>query len=134
MPSAASQQQATWLIENGPRELESLLRAIVYHPSTPVLIADNDRQSLDASPGAGKLLGVPREEIIGHSLDDFAEPSFRPEISELWHAFLERGKDEGTLNLVGPDGKSRQVDYMVKGNVLPVRHLLVLRDRDAGAG
>ena len=32
MPSAASQQQVTWLVENGPRELEALLRAIVYHP------------------------------------------------------------------------------------------------------
>jgi len=60
MPSAASQQQATWLVENGPRELEALLRAIVYHPSTPILIADNDRHSLDASHGAGKLLGLPR--------------------------------------------------------------------------
>ena len=75
MPSAASQQQATWLVENGPRELEALLRAIVYHPSAPILIADNDRHSLDASSGAGKLLGVPREEIIGRSLDDFADPA-----------------------------------------------------------
>jgi formate hydrogenlyase transcriptional activator len=133
MPSAASQQQATWLVENGPRELEALLRAIVYHPSTPVLIADDDRHSLDASPGAGKLLGVSREEIIGHSLDEFVEPSFRPQISELWQAFLERGKQEGTLSLVGPDGKSRQVEYTVKGNVLPVRHLLLLRDCEARA-
>ncbi len=132
MSSAASQQQADWLVENGPRELESLLRAIVYHPSTPILMADNERHSLDASPGAGKLLGVPREAIIGRSLDEFAEAGFRPQISELWQAFLERGKQEGTLNLVGPDGKSRQVEYTVKGNVLPVRHLLVLRDRQAG--
>ena len=60
---------------------------------------------LDASSGAGKLLGVPRDEIIGRSLDDFADPSFKPQITELWQAFLERGKQEGTLNLVGPDGK-----------------------------
>src|SRR5438477_2214269 len=103
MPSAASQQQATWLVENGPRELEALLRAIIFHPATPILLADNDRHSLDASSGAGKLLGVAREEIIGRSLDDFAEPGFRPQISELWQAFLERGKLEGTLSLAGPD-------------------------------
>ncbi|MEO8594632.1 MAG: sigma 54-interacting transcriptional regulator [Candidatus Solibacter sp.] len=133
MPSAASQQQTTWLIENGPRELEALLRAIVYHPSTPILLADNDRHSLDASSGAGKLLGLPREEIIGRSLDDFADPAFRPQMSELWQAFLERGKQEGTLSLVGPDGKSRQVGYTVKGNVLPVRHLLLLHDKHGDA-
>src|SRR3954463_7877619 len=131
MPSAASQQQAAWLVENGPRELEALLRAIIYHPATPILLADNDRHSLVASSGAGKLLGVSREEIIGRTLDDFADPNFKPQISELWQAFLERGKQEGTLQLVGPDGKPRQVGYPVKGNVLPVRHLLLLHDKDA---
>src|SRR5438309_4516364 len=132
MPSTATQQQATWLVENGPRELEALLRAIIYHPATPILLADNERHSLDASSGAGKLLGVPREEIIGRSLDDFTDPSFKPQISELWQAFLERGKLEGTLNLVGPDGKSRQVEYTLQGNVLPVRHIVLLHDKHPG--
>ena len=103
-------------------------------PSAPILIADNDRHSLHASSGAGKLLGVPRDAIIGRSLDDFADPAFKPQISELWQAFLERGKQAGTLRLVGPDGKSREVEYTVKGNVLPVRHVLVLRDKEGAAG
>jgi hypothetical protein len=50
MSSAASQQQADWLVENGPRELESILRAIVYHPSTPILMADDERRSLRRKP------------------------------------------------------------------------------------
>src|SRR3954453_7609037 len=133
MASAASEQQVTWLVENGPRELEALLRAIVYHPAAPILIADNDRHSVHASSGGGKLLGVPRDAIIGRSLDDFADPAFKPQISELWQAFLERGKQAGTLRLVGPDGKSREVEYTVKGNVLPVRHLLLLHDKQASA-
>jgi formate hydrogenlyase transcriptional activator len=38
---------------------------------------------------------------------------------------------------VGPDGSPRDVEYSAKGNVLPVRHLLVLRDKTtnrAGGG
>ena len=36
MPSAASPPQAAWLVENGPRELELLFRAIVYaEPGRP---------------------------------------------------------------------------------------------------
>jgi transcriptional regulator with AAA-type ATPase domain len=54
-------QSVGWLLENGPRELELLFRAIVYHPSVPILIADNDRNYLDASAGAGKLLGLSRD-------------------------------------------------------------------------
>jgi formate hydrogenlyase transcriptional activator len=118
-----------WLKENGPRELESLFRAIVYHPAVPILIADNDREYRDASAGAGRLLGLTREKIIGRKLDDFADPGFKPEISQLWRAFLERGEQQGTLQLVGPDRSLREVEYTAKANVLPVRHVLVLRDK-----
>lgn len=130
MLAAVLQPQAgSWLVENGPRELELLFRAIVYHPSAPILIADNERNYRDASSGASKLLGLPRGQIIGRRLDDFAEPSFKPQISQLWRAFLEHGEQEGTLPLVGPDGLRREVEYTAKGNVLPVRHLLVLRNK-----
>src|SRR5678815_3165170 len=115
---ASQPQAAGWLAENGPKELELLFRAIVFHPSVPLLLADNDRQSHEASVGASKLLGLPREKIIGRSLDDFAEPGFRPVISERWRAFLEKGEQQGTLKLVGPDGGPREVEYIAKGNVL----------------
>jgi formate hydrogenlyase transcriptional activator len=129
---ASQPQAAGWLVENGPKELELLFRAIIYHPSAPILLADNDRHYREASVGASKLLGLPREKIIGRSLDDFAEPAFKPVISERWRAFLEEGAQEGTLQLVGPDGGPRDVEYTAKGNVLPVRHLLVLRDKTGG--
>lgn len=130
MATGGSQEYAAaWLLENGPRELELLFRAIVYHPSVPILIADSDRNYLDASAGAGKLLGLPRAKIIGQRIDDFADPSFKPQISELWRAFLGQGEQEGTLRLAGPDGTLWDVEYVARGNVLPVRHLLVLRDK-----
>jgi formate hydrogenlyase transcriptional activator len=128
--STASMPHAgDWLAENGPDELERLFRAIVFHPSTPILLADNDRHYQEASVGASKLLGLPREKIIGRSLDDFAVPAIKPVISERWRAFLEEGEQVGTLQLLGPDGTPRDVEYTAKGNVLPVRHLLVLRDK-----
>ena len=134
MNSTASQPVAIrWLAENGPKELELLLRAVIFHPSTPILIADNDRRYREASVGASKLLGLPREKIIGRSLDEFAVPEIRPVISERWRTFLEEGEQVGTLQLLGPDGTPRDVEYVAKGNVLPVRHLLALRDKSAAA-
>ena len=79
------------------------------------------------------LLGLPREKIIGCQIDDFAEPGFKPEVPELWQSFLERGEHSGTLRLMSPDGNPRDVEYVAKGNVLPVRHRLVLRDKTAHA-
>jgi formate hydrogenlyase transcriptional activator len=119
---------SSWLLENGPKELELLLRAIVCQPAASILIADNDRLYLEASAGAGKLLGVPREKIIGRKMDDFAEPASKPKLSELWRAFLDNGRHEGTLHLAGPDGRARPVQFVARTNILPVRHILALRD------
>src|ERR1700683_1569633 len=130
---ASQPQAARWLSENGPNELALLFRAIVFHPSAPILLADDDRRYREASIGASKLLGLPREKIIGRSLDDFAEPSFRPVISERWRTFLEKGEQDGTLELIGPDGSPGDVEYSAKGNGLPVRHLLVLKDPSKGS-
>ncbi len=129
MRSAGVVQQPNWLAANGLKELELLFRAVLYHSSQPVLIADSDRNYLDANSGAGRLLGLPADQIIGHKIDDFAEPGFRPRIEPLWQEFLERGEQEGTFPLAGPDGTVHEVDYTAKGNVLPVRHLFVLHDK-----
>ena len=129
MASTASQLRInTWLKQHGPEELEQLFRAIVYHPAAPILITDNDRHYRDASAGAGKLLGLAREQIIGRSLDDFAEPGFKKHISEIWHDFLQRGERQGKFRLVSPDGKAREIAFEAKENILPVRHLVILHD------
>ncbi len=120
---------ASWLAENGLRELELLFRAIVYYPSAPILIADDEGNSRDASVGATKLLGLPREKIIGRRIDDFAPPRFKPKVSQLWRAFLEQGKQEGVLPLMGPDGIPRDVKFTAKVNVLPLRHIVTLQHK-----
>jgi PAS domain S-box-containing protein len=132
MQSLAVQPQ--WLEEHGPRELELLFRAVVYHPAVPILITDDLRTSQEASAGAGSLLGIPREKIIGRKLDEFADPTFQPQIPALWNSMLERGEHEGTLHLKGSDGKPRPVAFKAKANVLPVRHVLTLRDQTTAAG
>jgi PAS domain S-box-containing protein len=134
LSSAASELQPdTWLLENGPGELELLFRAIVFQPSTPILLADSERHYREASVGASMLLGLPREKLIGRSLDDFAESSMKPAIPGLWQEFLKEGEQAGALRLNAADGTAREVEYTAKSNVLPVRHILVLRDKTAAS-
>jgi formate hydrogenlyase transcriptional activator len=121
-------QSTGWLTENGPKALELLFRSIVFHPSAPILIADNDRRYQDASVGAGKLLGLPTEKLVGQSLDDFAAPEIKSIIPERWKAFLEDGEQSGVLQLLAADGAPKDIVYTAKGNVLPSRPLLVLNN------
>lgn len=104
LPLTSQPLAVRWLMENGPKELEMLFRAIIFQPSAPILLADDDRRYCEASVGAGRLLGLSREEIIGRTLDDFTEPSLRPVISEHWTRFLADGQQEGTLTLLGSEG------------------------------
>jgi PAS domain S-box-containing protein len=132
MGSASTQQRnAKWLLKSGPRELELLLRAVLYHSSQPVFIADDDRNCLDASFGAGKLLGLSRDQIIARRIDEFVAPSFQPQMERRWQAFLEQREQDGTLPLVVSGGTAREVGYVASGSVMPVRHLLVFDDRTA---
>ena len=134
MYSAASRiQRNRWLTENGPAQLQLLFRAVVFRPTTPILIADNEGRYHAASVGAGRILGVPTDKIIGRRIDDFAQPVFKPNISGLWRAFLADGQQQGKLPLVGADGIVREVEYTAKRNVLPKHHVLVLRDKTAPA-
>jgi PAS domain-containing protein len=56
--------------------LEVLFRALVFHASEPILLADNDRRYLEANVGASKLLGLPHN-IAGRTLlgDAINEPT-----------------------------------------------------------
>lgn len=126
--ASAQTPSSRWLAENGPRELETLLRSIVYHPSAPILIADDDGAYCDANAGAEKLLGVAREQIIGHKLKDFTQPSFKPQVSKIWQAFLQNGEQEGVVPLRNLDGSMRHVAFVARKNILPVRHVIALQD------
>src|SRR5271166_1848567 len=130
MCSASPQPQSRqWLLDSGLKRLELLFRAILYQPAEPILIADEDRCCRDASSSAGKLLGLPRNRIIGHRIDDFLETGFRPQIERLWPAFLQKGEQRGTLRILGAGGIVRDVEYAAKVDVLPSRHLLELSDK-----
>jgi len=120
-----------WLLENGTRELEHLFQAIVYHPSSPILMIDDAGNARDASVGMGKLLGLPREKVIGHPVDEFLSADIRHESSQLWKALQDREEMEGTLQLAGADGTTREVEFIAKANVLPVRHIVALRDKSS---
>jgi PAS domain S-box-containing protein len=122
-----------WLAEHGPEELELLFRAVLFHNTTPILLADDNRKYREASAGAGSLLGLPREQVIGRNLDEFAAQDFQHSIPAIWKQLLEKGEQAGTLRLKGLDGKPRAVEFHAKTNVLPVRHLLTLRKKTQGA-
>jgi formate hydrogenlyase transcriptional activator len=76
MYSAASEQEtSSWLVNDGSKELELLLWAVLSHQADPILIADDSGRCVEASAGAGKLLGISTRKMIGESVESLLQPN-----------------------------------------------------------
>lgn len=105
---------------------ESPLLALFEACLDGMVIADNLGYYLDANQAACQLFGLPRQDLIGCRISDFAEPGFNFE--ETWKDFLNQGEICGSFRLIRPDGGVAIVEYLAKANFLPNYHLVTLRD------
>jgi PAS domain S-box-containing protein len=81
---------------------------------------------VDCNPAAEELFGVPRAELLARSVRDFSPPG--SDVDAVWRAFLRKGTAMGTFRLIRPDGGEREVEYSATADVMPGRHVSVLRD------
>ena len=108
------------------RESEHLLRAVYESALDAFLIADDQGTYLSANPAACALFGVGEADLLGRRVVDFMAPGF--DFEQAWRAFLESGLGRGEIVIARPDGSVRSVEFSAISNVLPGRHLSILRD------
>jgi PAS domain S-box-containing protein len=104
----------------------SQLRAIYESALDAFLIADDEGRYVSANPAACALLGLSEADILGRRVADFMAPGF--DFEQAWGAFLGQGRGRGEMALLRPDGSTLAVEYSAISNVLPGRHLSILRD------
>ncbi len=108
------------------RDSERLLRAVFAGALDAIVIADDAGRYLDANDAACALFGLPRDELLGRDVAELAGPGL--DVDLTWRAFLEAGHLEGAFTVRGPDGQVREVEYAARANILPGRHLSIMRD------
>ena len=101
------------------------LRTAFERSRHPMLIADDQRRWVTGNAAACDLLGIAREEIPWHTIDDFTPPSERRKLEEQWEAFLTSGAAEGWYYLHVPNRGPVPLEFSATANVLPARHLSV---------
>ena len=105
---------------------EQQFRAVFEEAFDAILIADDDAQYVDANPAACELFGLPREELLGRTIGDFAAEGY--DFESAWQNFQASERDRGLFPLVRADGEQRLVEFAATPNILPDRHLSVIRD------
>src|SRR5947209_20447689 len=92
----------------------------------PMVVADDDRRYVAVNQAACLLLRLPEERILGMRIDDLTAAENREHVEALWDGFVRDGVQEGTFELLMPDGAQVAVDYSATANVEPGRHLSIL--------
>ena len=110
------------------RESEREFRAIFDNASDAFVIIDDSMHYVDVNPAACTLFGISRDELLSHTIMDFAAADARDAALEVWDHFRAVGRHEGEFRIVRPDGAVREVDYTATADFLPGCHLAVLRD------
>ena len=114
------------LAEKALRESESKFRAVFNSAPSAILLADDDGRYVEANPAAGRLFGLPPSELIGRSVSEFMPPEM--EFQPIWQRFLCQGHFGAGHQLVRPDGSVRDVETYGVANILPGRHISIMRD------
>ncbi|MFC7133139.1 MULTISPECIES: bacterio-opsin activator domain-containing protein [Salinibaculum] len=105
---------------------EQQFRAAFEAAFDAMMIADDEGRYVEVNPAASDLFGVPEEELLGRTIAEFAADGY--DFEEAWRDFQESNLDRGLFPLVRPDGEHRTVEFAATPNILPGRHLSVIRD------
>ena len=93
------------------KESENLFRAVFDGAAEAMVISNDAREYIDVNPAACEVFGRTREELLGMTTGALSGTS-----------------EPGLREVVRPDGTLREIEYAARDNVLPGRHLSVLRD------
>lgn len=110
--------------EEALRKSEATVRAIFENSLDGIVIADDRATFLEANSAAANLFGVSREKLLHACLFDFGEDGVENE----WLRFREFRSGRGRFWIRREDGTNRLVDCGFNADILPGRHLVVLRD------
>lgn len=109
-------------------------RASFHGSLVPMVIADEQRRFVASNPAARLLLRLEEAQVLRLRIDDLTPPENRPSLDALWETFLSDGVQEGTFELMMPDGARVEVEYSATANVEPGLHLSILMFPPGGAG
>src|SRR5690242_2585830 len=112
--------------EEALRKSEATARAIFENSLDAIVIFDDSRCLVEVNQAAAALFGLPRPELLGKSLRDAGGEGFEAEMTRMQRDPSSSGR--GKFNLSCAHRKQRVVDYCFKANILPRRHLGVMRD------
>jgi PAS domain S-box-containing protein len=102
------------------------LRAIFDEALDAMAVLDDTGRFSDVNPAACQLFGLAKEQLLHRPIVEFAD--LRADFEQTWNVLREQQHPRGEFRVVRPDGSVRDAEYTAAADLLPGRHLLILRD------
>lgn len=108
------------------------LTSIEPRPDAPaILVADDRRRYVHATPAAARLSGRPLARLLTMRVEDVTRTAERSLVPDAWARFIAEGSAAGPYRLERPDGSEVAVRYASKANApWPGSHASVLIPAD----
>jgi PAS domain-containing protein len=115
-PMGATELSGFWAAEPAIEHFDALT-AIDPRPDAPaILLADDKRRYVHATPAAAALSGRPLARLLTMRVDDVTRPSERDAVPAAWSRFMAEGSMQGPYVIQRPDGTEVEVLYASKAN------------------
>ena len=115
-PMGSSELSRFWAADPAIEHFDALT-AVEAEPDAPaILLADNSRRYVHATPAAARLAGRPLARLLTMKVEDLAPGADRTAVAETWDRFVAEGSMEGPWQLERPDGSAVTVRFAAKAN------------------
>ena len=112
----------------GPGADRLLFEALFEQSIDAIVFADDEARYVEANAAACELFGLSRAELLERRVPDVAPAAAREEAEVQWRKFRTSRSQTGEFTLLRPDGSTRTVEFNARADVVPGRHLSILRD------
>lgn len=115
-PMGGPELSSFWATEPAIEHFDALT-AIEPKPNAPaILLADDSRRYVHATPAAARLSGRPLARLLTMRVEDVSRPSERDGVAAAWEQFMADGSMRGPYVLSRPDGSEVEVRFASKAN------------------
>jgi PAS domain S-box-containing protein len=105
---------------------EREFQSIFENALDAILVLDGNGVCQDANPSAWELLGSRRDRLVGQPVRLFySDPQ---DFDSMWECLLVSHRHQGEAELVRADGASVFAEFTAAADLVPNRHLMILRD------
>jgi PAS domain S-box-containing protein len=107
--------------------MAGLLLAAVDDCGDAVIVTNDEAEIHMVNGATARLTGISTRELQSLTVWDITHPNSQVDFDVLWREFLRAGRQRGHYTFRNREGGAVEVAYCSEANVLPQRHVYVLR-------